>query len=288
MEKIIFMILGILLIVIIAGATLSSCTHQKPVTEEDLGFRIEILKEGEVISAVSIWKAYLANKKASDAAYKGKIIQVKGVIRFFSPRRKKKDHSYIILEKDKSSISFVKGIQCQFVGNINEIAPDIQIGDEITIQGTCIGKVVNVFLEDCHIVGNTQTSTPAQVPAKKEDSTFTFQTPKEGEVISAIFLWEAYRVSMEKADAAYNQKVIQVKGNILSLGPPRFWRGNSSFIILEAGLESKSLLKGIQCEFYGNIFQMVPGLKKGNEVTIQGTCSSKFVNVFLKKCCFVK
>lgn len=288
MEKTIIMIFGIFLLVILAGITLSSCTRQKPITEEDLGFTIETPKEGEAISAVFLWRAYLANKKAADTAFKDKIIQVKGVVRFFTPKSKKKDHFYIILEKDKNAFSFVKGIQCQFVGNINDVAPDIKKGDEVTIQGTCIGKIVNVFLEDCHIAGSTQTASSIQAPPKKEDPVFSFKTPKEGEVISAVFLWEAYMASMEKADAAFNQKGIQVKGNILSLGPPRFWRGNTSFIILEADMNSKSMLKGIQCEFYGNIFQKIPGLKKGDEVTIQGTCSSKFVNVFLKKCSFVK
>jgi len=288
MEKTILVSTVILFVVILAGITLSSCTHQKPIKEEDLGFRIETPKVGEVIPAISLWRAYLANKNTSDAAYKDKIIQVKGIVRFFSPKRKKKDHSYIILEKDKSSFSFIKGIQCQFQGNINEVAPDIKNGDEITIQGTCIGKVVNVFLEDCHIVSGTTTSYTPKTPASKEDAVFTIKTPKEGEIISAVFLWEAYMSSLEKADAVFNQKVIQVKGNILSMGAPRFWRGNTSFIILEVDVQSKSLLKGIQCEFDGNILKTLPCLKKGDEITIQGICSSKFVNVFLKKCSIVK
>jgi hypothetical protein len=275
--------IGSSILVILVLVILSSCTRKKPILEKDLGFTIKPLEEGEVINAVSLWNAYQANKEASDRAYKDKIIRVKGKVRFLSPRRKKnKDTCYIILEKDTSSRSFISGVQCQFKGNINDIAPDLKIGDEITIRGTCVGKVVNVFLENCAIGDNP-------IPSEKPiDPLMTIKPPKIGEIIDAVGLWGDYQKGILKADAVYNKKVLLVKGNILSFGPPRFWRGNTSFIILEADLLSHSPLRGIQCEFKGNILKDFPNLKKGDEIVVEGICSSKLVNVFLKNCRIVK
>jgi hypothetical protein len=280
-----YLILGSTIMLVLAAALLSSCTREKVVKEEDLGFTIKTPEIGEVLSATSIWRAYLANKQSADLAYRNKIIQVKGKIRFFTPRRKKeKETCYIILEKDSSSRSFIKGVQCEFIGNINDIAPDIKIGDEITIRGTCIGKVVNVFLENCAIGDNPL----PLLPEKPVDPLTVIKPHKEGEVILAYTLWSDYLKGILKADEVYYKKVLKVKGNVLSFGPPRFYRGNTSFIILEADLTSKSTLRGVQCEFDGNVLEKLPNLKKGDELIIEGIGGSKFFNVFLKKCRIVK
>jgi hypothetical protein len=275
--------LSSMLLIILGVSILISCARKKPISEENLGFTIKPLQDGEVISAVSLWNAYIANKEASDLAYKDKIIQVKGVVRFLSPRRKKtKETCYIILEKDKSSSSFIKGIQCEFQGNINTIAPGLKIGDTLTIRGTCIGKIVNVFLENCAIGNNPLP--PLNTPSEPT----TVKPLEKGIPITAFALWEDYRTHRSRADDVYLNQVFQVKGSIRFFGPPRFWRGNTSFIILDADLSSDSLLKGVQCEFEGNVLKDYPELKKGDLVTIEGTGGSKFVNVFLNKCRIVK
>jgi hypothetical protein len=281
-DKTIFLLLGTTLMVLLAVALLTSCNRKKSLTEDSLGFTIQPLKESEAISSVSLWNAYLVNKPLSDKAYKDKIIRVTGKIRFLSPKKNKtKKTCYIILEKDSSVKSFISGVQCEFIGNINDIAPDVKIGDNITIRGTCIGKVVNVFLENCAIGNNP-------LPPEKAPKPTSIKPIQEGISISAVALWEDYRMHRSEADDIYLNKVFRVKGIIRFFGPPRFWRGYTSFIILEADLSSDSLLKGVQCEFDGNVLKDFPELKKGGEVTIEGTGSSKFVNVFLKKCRIVK
>ena len=273
------LLLGSVVLLMLAVTILSACSRKKLVTEENLGFTIKPLQEGESISATSLWNAYLANKKAADLAYKDKVIRVTGKVQFFSPRRnKEKNRCYIILETEPNASILSRGIQCQFQGNINTVAPILKEGDEISIRGTCYGKIGNVFLEDCAIGDN-----PFPTP-KETDPLLTIRPPKEGEIIEAIVLWEAYRKNFLAAHDIYYNRVIRVKGTVRFFGPPRFWRGNMSFIILEADLLSESPLKGVQCEFDGNVLKEVPGLKKGDEVIIEGTGSSKFGNVFLKKC----
>ena len=281
MPKTIYLVLGSILLLVVVVYLLSSCHREKAVQEEDLGFTIKTLENDEVITSTSLWRAFEANQTAANQAYQDKIIRVKGKIRFFTPRRKKdKTTCYIILEKDTNSRSFIKGVQCEFQGNINDVAPDIKVGDEITIRGTCIGKVVNVFLNDCAIGDN-----PLPLPSEKPVDPLTMITPpKEGEIILAYTLWSDYLKGILKADEIYYKKVLQVKGTVLSFGPPRFYRGNTSFIILEADLTSKSSLKGVQCEFDGNVLEQLPNLKKGDELVIEGIGGSKFFNVFLKKC----
>ena len=277
------LLFGSVMLLMLAMTLLYSCTRKKLVTEENLGFTIKPLQEGESISATSLWNAYLANKKAADLAYKDKVIRVTGKVQFFSPPRdKQKNRCYIILEKEPGASTLSRGIQCQFQGNINAVAPTLKNGDEISIQGTCFGKIGNVFLEDCAIGDN-----PLPTP-KEADPLLTVHPPKEGEIIEAIVLWEAYRKNFSAAHDIFYNRVIQVKGTVRFFGPPRFWRGNTSFIILEADLFSESPLRGVQCEFEGNVLKDVPGLKKGDEVIIEGTGSSKFGNVFLKKCRVVK
>ena len=275
----IIILFGFAMLLILAVTLLYSCTRKKLITEENLGFTIKPLQEGESISANSLWNAYLANKKTADLAYKDKIIRVTGKVQFFSPRRdKQKNRCYIILEKEPNASTLSRGIQCQFLGNINDIAPTLKTGDEISIRGTCYGKIGNIFLENCAIGDN-----PLPTP-KEADPLLTVHPPKEGDIIEAIELWEAYRKNFSAAHDIYYNRVIQVKGIVRFFGPPRFWRGNTSFIILEADLLNNSLLTGVQCEFEGNVLKDLPGLKKGDEVVIEGTGSSKFGNVFLKKC----
>jgi hypothetical protein len=279
--KTVYLILGSVVVFVLIVYLLSSCNREKVIKEEDLGFTIKTLGSEEVISSTSLWKAFKANKTSANQAYQDKIIRVKGKIRFFTPRRKKdKETCYIILEKDTSSRSFISGVQCEFQGNINDIAPDIKVGDEITIRGTCIGKVVNVFLENCAIGDNPL---PLK-PEKPVDPLTIIKPPKEGEIILAYTLWSDYLKGIFKADDIYYNKLLKVKGTVLSFGPPRFYRGNTSFIILEADLTSKSTLRGVQCEFDGNVLEKLPNLKKGDELIIEGLGGSKFANVFLKKC----
>jgi hypothetical protein len=285
MEKAPFIVLGLLVIVALLSLTLSSCSKKNPVSEEDLGFTITSLRDNEVIRAENLWKAYLANKEKADTAYHDKVILVTGKVRFFTPKRKTKDLTpSIILEKDNNASSFIKGIQCTFKGvNINEIAPDIKLGDEITIKGKCIGKIVNVFLSDCEIVppGSLPVTSREDLPVASNDK----PPSQEMILISAVDLWSTYQaIGTLKAHDMFYQKSIQVKGLVRFMGPPRFWRGNSSFLILEAGVDSISPIVGIQCEFDGNFLTDFPTLKKGDEVTIEGIGSSKFSNIFIKKC----
>jgi hypothetical protein len=281
MEKGNIIFFGSLVIVFLLIFTISSCAKRKPINENDLGFAIKSLKENEVIRAEKLWNAYIANKEKADNAYRDKVILVSGKVRFFTPKRKTKDNTpSIILGKG----SLVKGVQCMFAGsNINEIAPDIKIGDELTIKGKCIGKIVNVFLSNCEIV--TPDSIQSASDSESSEVSTVIPPAEEMILISAVDLWNTYQVlGAFKAHEKFYNKKIQVKGVIRFMGPPRFWRGNTSFIILETGVETSSPILGIQCEFEGNFLSNFPTLKKGDEVTIEGIGSSKFTNVFIKNC----
>lgn len=281
--KMMYLILG-LVFVLSVGIIFTSSKKEPEMTEESLGFTIQTPGEEEVIDAISLWNAFLANEESSNLAYKDKVLHVRGVVKQISSQRnKKKQGCYIILSKSKLDSSFISGIQCQFQGNISEVAPNIKKGDTVTISGRCIGKVINVFLEDC-VMGNQSLIEKPIVP---RDPLLVIVPPKEGEIIDAAKLWSDYQKGLLEADKVYNNQLLKVKGSVLSFGPPRFWRGNTSFIILEADLTSNSSLKGVQCEFFGNVLTDLPNLKKGDIITIQGICSSRFFNVFLKKCTVV-
>ena len=110
-------------------------------------------QEPKVISieARVLHNEYQENEALADQKYKGKILSVSGTVgsvkKGYHPQTYKEQY-YVTLE-----ISFVDEVRCYFAGNTSEIA-QIKSGQNVTIKGTCIGKEVEVCLDNCSLLNN--------------------------------------------------------------------------------------------------------------------------------------
>ena len=93
------------------------------------------------ISASKLYKEYNENEIAADEKYKGKIIEVTGVIRDIG--NDIMDNAYITLVGNE----YFGDIQCYF--NEKSVVAKLSKGKRITIIGSCSGLLMNVQMDNC-------------------------------------------------------------------------------------------------------------------------------------------
>ena len=93
------------------------------------------------ISASKLYKEYNENEIAADEKYKGKIIEVTGVIRDIG--NDIMDNAYITLVGDE----YFGDIQCYF--NEKLVVAKLSKGKRITVIGSCSGLMINVQINNC-------------------------------------------------------------------------------------------------------------------------------------------
>ena len=93
------------------------------------------------ISASKLYKEYNENEIAADEKYKGKIIEVTGVIRDIG--NDIMDNAYITLVGNE----YFGDIQCYF--KEKSVVAKLSKGKRITIIGSCSGLLMNVQMDNC-------------------------------------------------------------------------------------------------------------------------------------------
>ena len=93
------------------------------------------------ISASKLYKEYNENEIAADEKYKGKIIEVTGVIRDIG--NDIMDNAYITLVGNE----YFGDIQCYF--NEKSVVAKLSKGKKITVIGSCSGLMINVQINNC-------------------------------------------------------------------------------------------------------------------------------------------
>lgn len=100
------------------------------------------------IEAGVLHKEYQENEVLADQKYKGKILSVSGVVegvkKGYHPQTYKEQY-YVTLR-----VSLVYDVRCFFTGNASEIA-QLKSGQNVVIKGTCIGKELEVCLDNCSL-----------------------------------------------------------------------------------------------------------------------------------------
>ena len=94
-----------------------------------------------IITASKLYKEYNANEIAADEKYKGKIIEITGVIRDIG--NDIMDNAYITLVGDE----YFGDIQCYF--NEKSVVAKLSKGKRITVIGSCSGLMMNVQINNC-------------------------------------------------------------------------------------------------------------------------------------------
>jgi len=91
-------------------------------------------------------------------------------------------------------------------------------------------------------------------------------------------LLAAYEQDETSADATYLDKVISLKGTVLTVNDLE----QGSSISLDAGNEMATVI----CEFESK--DAVKGVQEGQQVTVKGFCSGKLMDVVLVRCNLVR
>jgi|GEM_PF-4113959 len=102
------------------------------------------------VSAEELYKAYVDDEKRADAKYKGKVLQVSGVVTEIERGVSRKP--YVCLSGGEGRLF---GVKCFFRKENARVLSRLSKGDYVTIIGICGGRPVlgNVFLEKCKIGG---------------------------------------------------------------------------------------------------------------------------------------
>ena len=97
------------------------------------------------ISAEKLYSEYEANEVAADLKYKGKVIEVTGIVRLID--KGLMDEIYVTLKGNE----YFGDIQCFFSESRAQEAASLKKGSKITIIGLCDGQMMNVLLQGSRI-----------------------------------------------------------------------------------------------------------------------------------------
>jgi hypothetical protein len=99
------------------------------------------------VAAREIIEAYKGNEVKADNAYKGKYVEVSGIVS--NVAKDIMDHPYVTVGTGEDFA--VIEVQCTFAEKASAAAADIEKGKKISVRGHVKGKLMNVLLEDCEL-----------------------------------------------------------------------------------------------------------------------------------------
>jgi len=100
------------------------------------------------VSAVQISQDYKDNEVAADAKYKGKLVEISGIVDTIG--KDITDTPYIALKSYEYAI--IDKIQCMFSKSDVEELSQVKKDQQITLQGEVSGKLGNIIVRGCEIV----------------------------------------------------------------------------------------------------------------------------------------
>lgn len=135
---------------------------------------------------------------------------------------------------------------------------------------------IGILVDDPQINGvssNRDGTQPQQGDESKSDE------PKPVASVAARNLMRTYRENSIRADRLYKGKLIEVSGQVDTVGRDLL---NSPYVTLKTG----SSILMVQCFFEDD--SPLASLSPGQPIRIQGRCDGKFGNVLLKECTIVR
>ena len=110
---------------------------------------VEVPKEEMVsVTATKMIADYKANEVSADAMYKGKMVEVKGLVS--SIGKDILDTPYIALTNG-DQYAF-ESVQCMFMKTQESELVNVKKGQSITLKGRVSGKLGNIIIRECNIV----------------------------------------------------------------------------------------------------------------------------------------
>ena len=102
------------------------------------------------VTAAELFRDYEANEVAADEKYKGKMIGVQGTVKSIG-----KDivgSMYITLSTEERY--GIMSVQCMFDDEFKNQLAQLKKGQNVMVSGRLDGKMGNVILSDCHLLGS--------------------------------------------------------------------------------------------------------------------------------------
>lgn len=141
-------IAGIIVTIIVLFAILGSGdSSDGSATNNSSGTSTQAPKEEVIsISAKDLFAAYEENEVKADNLYKGKQLEVTGVVSDIS--KDIADNVYVSLETDNMFLA----IQC-YVKDEKDVAKvtNLKAGDKVTLVGKCEGKLIHINVKNCKL-----------------------------------------------------------------------------------------------------------------------------------------
>lgn len=107
----------------------------------------EIIHEPLIsVPALNLYIEYEYDTELADAHYLDKQLEIKGAI----TDKIELPDGEIMLVFQKTCDPY--GVVCLFDTSNAALVQHVKIGDTITLQGRCAGKIVDVMMEDCEII----------------------------------------------------------------------------------------------------------------------------------------
>ncbi len=159
-----FAVIGVFTIIIVAIALFSTVFDFNGTTDTTTPSVIHV-------TAQELCSAYEANEVAADAEYKGKTLEIYGMV--YDIGKDILDKPYIELLGENI---YVWGVQCMFDSNYESQIAQLVKGQNVTIRGRCTGYIINVLVEDCILVN---LETPPPPPTTTPPMPTTTQPPTQ-------------------------------------------------------------------------------------------------------------
>ncbi len=162
-QRPIFWIVLIVLFLVIIGSTTANNPPAATTVSAPLGTTADPLASSQartsaptatpeavlVVSAKELIAAYDANEVKADTQYKGKLLEVTGIVNDIS----------VVMGTTTVTVgtgaAFEWGISCSFQDSEKEKIAELNKGDSITVSGKCDGKSLSVSMRKC-ILANTE------------------------------------------------------------------------------------------------------------------------------------
>lgn len=100
------------------------------------------------VTAVQLAEAYKANEVAADAKYKGKALEISGLVGNIG--KDILDTPYITFQTEQYAI--INQVQCMFAKNDEQILATLSKGQSVKVSGEVSGSMGNIIVKGCRIV----------------------------------------------------------------------------------------------------------------------------------------
>lgn len=103
-------------------------------------------KADMTLNAAALLREFSENEQAANEKYNGKLLEAQGKIA--SVNKKDDGTVEVILETDDP----MSGVSCVAAAENAAAAEQYQVGDNVTVRGTCTGYLSDVILSPCAVV----------------------------------------------------------------------------------------------------------------------------------------